>query len=91
MCGHYQLGFASFMLTLLRNDFTTLCETVAKKLTSVNHDENENYKCILIPTIYQGVNILLTGPELHQLHTMLEDADVEEKTQSLISLFNIQN
>lgn len=91
ICGHYQLGFASTLLTLTKNDFTTLCEIVDHKITTKISYENENSKSILIPTPYQGVRILLTRAELQQLYTMLDEADVEEKSQSLISLFKIQN
>ncbi len=90
ICGHYQLGFASIMLTLQRNDFISLSEIVAHKMTEDNYCENENSKSVVLATPYYGIKILLTRQELKQLNSMLEEADVEEKTQSLINLFNFQ-
>lgn len=86
-CGHYQLGFASTMLTLLPDELAVLYKLVTRQIETGSGAENEHIRNTIIPTPYKGASFLLTVLELKQLHRMLEEADTEEKALSLIELF----
>ncbi|UAY52487.1 DUF6686 family protein [Ferruginibacter albus] len=85
-CDHFQVGFASTMLTVNEKDFDILLAIVKKKLNT-EIQTNQLVKSIIIPTPYTGVKILLTQQELQKLHAMLENADSEIKALALLDLF----
>lgn len=86
-CGHYQLGFGTMMLSLSRNDFTTLRKIVKCKYQETNIACTENARNIVIPTPSQSSCLLLTREESDRFHEILEAADTEEKAQEMIALF----
>ncbi len=86
-CGHYQVCYGSTMLTFTKEDFKTFCKIVKDK--SLEKTVCANAKCIIIPTPYTGVGILLTKKEAMGFYAMLDKSDTEEKALLLISMFNL--
>lgn len=86
-CAHYQLAFASFMLTLSHGEFQSFCELVKYKCQRVDDVLTGYSKTVLLQTSAPGVFVLLTKDEVLRLHEMLEEADNEERSVSLLSLF----
>ena len=87
-CGHYQIAFASFMLTLSQNEFQSFCDLAKYKCNEPNHSLAEHSKSIVLQTPAQGVFILLTQNEGVRLCEILEEADNEDKALTLLSLFS---
>ncbi len=87
-CGHYQVGFASTLLTLKYEDYSLLRDIVASKITGENCYLDNTIKSNIIPTPYKGVNLFLSEKELAELHEILDDAHTEEQVAAMISLFN---
>lgn len=87
-CGHYQLAFASTMLTMTKEDFATLCHTVKIKMNEANEYYHDSAKCIVIPAASKSTCLLLTKKEAQRLHEILEAADTEEKVQAMMRLFH---
>lgn len=86
-CGHYQLAFASTMLTMTKEDFATFCHIVKTKMKEANEYYTPSAKCILIPAASKSTYLLLTKKEAQRLHEILEEADTEEKAQAMMRLF----
>ena len=87
-CGHYQLAFASVMLTFTEDEFRLFGKLVKHKYDSAHDALTESSKSVVLPTPAQGISILLTKKEAARLSAILEEADNENKTLMLISLFN---
>ncbi|WP_152268609.1 DUF6686 family protein [Agriterribacter humi] len=87
-CGHYQIAFASFMLTLSQSEFQSFCELVKYKCNEPGYSLTEYSKSIILQTPAQGVFILLTKNEDSRLYQILEEADNEDKALALMSLFS---
>lgn len=86
-CNHYQVAFASCILTLKQEAFDLFCEIVTNKKNDAAFCVDENTKSITIPTPSNNVHIILSFNELVKLHTMVEAADNEIKALSIIKLF----
>lgn len=87
-CGHYQLAFASIILTLSRSEFQSFCELAKYKCNEPDYSLAEHSKSIILQTPAQGVFILLTKNEGDRLCEILEEADNEDKALCLMSMFN---
>lgn len=87
-CGHYQVAFMSIILTLTENDFIAFCSIVKSKSVEMDEVMPEHCKCVVIRTPAEGICFLLTRNEASRFSVMLEEADTEAKTLSLIKLFN---
>lgn len=87
-CGHYQLAFASVMLTLTEDEFRLFGKLVKYKYDSTHETLTESSKSIVLPTPAPGISVLLTKNEAARLCAILEEADNENKALMLISLFN---
>ena len=85
-CQHYQLVFAGVVLSMNEDEF--------KKFTRVVEACREDYlTCSAtgdrpLPTMRQGVHLLLNQQKITQLSAMLQAADAEAQTQSLLQLFH---
>jgi hypothetical protein len=87
-CNHYQLAFASTMLTLDKEEFSDMCHVVKQKLQDTDLHFPTEAKCFVIPTAAKGAFLLLTRKEAARLYEILEEADNEEKALTLMSLFH---
>ncbi|HSC54924.1 MAG TPA: DUF6686 family protein [Phnomibacter sp.] len=87
-CRHYQLAFMCLCITIHEEDFPAFRTSVAKKTMEHNTALSDQCKCIMIKTPVAGACFLLTHFEAIKLHNMLEEADVEEQTLSMLDLFN---
>lgn len=88
-CNRFRLAFISTALTLseaefaqFRNRVQMLCHQQASE------SEHANCKCIVIPSVSEKVQLVLTRKELVQLQQMLDRADTEQKVNALLMLFN---
>lgn len=87
-CGYYQVAFISTMLTLTGDDFQVLRELVKQKCSEADLSFSEQSKSVVLQTPSQRVCLLLTRKEALVFFDILEEADNEARTQSLLSLFN---
>jgi hypothetical protein len=87
-CGHYQVGFASTLLTLKREDYRLLRDIVSSRMQDSCHLQDTTIKSNIIPTPYKGVNLFLSEKELGEFYEILDEAHTEEQVAELISLFN---
>lgn len=87
-CGNYQIGFTTIILCVSRFDFYAMKQMVYNRLEEEEDCMDDLVKSMVLPTPYLGINLLLSKHELERLSYMLEQSDIEEKTQSLISMFN---
>lgn len=90
-CNFYRMGFGSTLLTLTEKDyqffFKLVCNT--KEAHIAMHDVG--IKCILLPTPCKSIHIMLNETELNELYSMMQEADIEMKTQQLLDLFSTGN
>ena len=87
-CEHYQLAFGSTMLTLEQKDFEAICKMVKDKSSEEDFSFPKHSKCVVIPTPYYGLYMLLTKNEANRFNEILEEADNEAKALCLLSLFS---
>ena len=87
-CGHYQVGFASTLLTLKPEDYLQLRAVVISKMTGDNNYMDNSIKSNILPTPYKGVSLFLSEKELGELHEILDEAHTEEQVAAMIELFN---
>ncbi len=87
LCGHYQLGFGNMIISISQNDFEMFCKLVTRKCGEEICPLSEKSKCIIVPTPASGNFMMLTKKEAMQLQKILDEADNELKTQSLLNLF----
>ncbi|MCP9749586.1 hypothetical protein [Ferruginibacter sp. HRS2-29] len=87
-CGHYQVGFASTLLTLKPEDYFLLRDIVGSRITENTNFPDSTIKNNIIPTPYKGVNLYLSEKELAELYGILDEAHTEEQVAGLMELFN---
>jgi len=87
-CGHYQVGFASTLLTLKSEDYLLLRDIVGSRITENTGFPDNTIKSNIIPTPYKGVNLYLSEKELSELYEILDEAHTEEQVAGLLELFN---
>jgi hypothetical protein len=87
-CKHLQVGFGNVAINLSPSDFKAFCSIVRSHHNDLDPCNEISGRCICIPTPSKGINLLLNGTELNELHDMLETADNEIKTRQLLQLFN---
>ena len=85
-CRHVQLGFGTVMLTLTRPDFGVFADLVSQHW-ACHIPVGSQRKCIVLPTPVPFYKVLLTEDELQGLERMLQLADNEMRTESLLGLF----
>ena len=87
-CQSYQIGFSTTVLNCSQQDFYAFSRMVEKRLSLEYHNIDLHARTIVLPTPYYGVSLFLSKQELMHLCKILEEADIEEKAQSMISLFS---
>ncbi len=86
-CENIQIGFGNLMLTVNESEFDSFHKWLKQMLDEQASDIKETIRCIVIPTPCDGVKLLLSLRELRQFDHMLEEADTELKSSSLLNLF----
>lgn len=87
-CENIQIGFGNLMLTVNESEFDSFHRWLKQMLDEqAAGDIKETIRCIVIPTPCDGVKLLLSLRELRQFDHMLEEADIELKSFSLLKLF----
>ena len=87
-CGHFQVSFSGMVLTLTSHDFQVLCHVTDFKCNDLPGPLYDNVKSVFIPTPSPYIYFFLTPHETIDFRRMLEKADTEQKTRSLLSLFD---
>jgi hypothetical protein len=77
------------MLTLSETDYQALIEVVQKKKEDYVPMQDPNVRCVVLPTPCNMVHAVLSGKELDQLHTMLQEVDIEMRAAQLLDLFKV--
>jgi hypothetical protein len=88
VCGLFQLGFGSTMLSLTEEDYAVFTQQVTRKTREESCCTGDDTKCVVLATAYRGVHLLLTVKELNNLNRILEEADTEAKALAMIQLFH---
>ncbi len=89
-CEKIQLGFGNLMLTVSEDEFNSFHCRIKKIMSEQSPDQKETVRFIVIPTLCEGMKLLLSLRELREFDYMLEEADTELKSSCLIGLFNQQ-
>ena len=84
-CRHYQLMFNRTVLSLTEKEFQTFI-TVTEAYKS-DEEDSPTLREVVLPTPCKGVYMMLAGDQVLQLFYMLQTADAECKTLSLLQLF----
>ena len=91
-CGHcnrYRLAFISTALMLSAEEYGGLRSHVEMLYHQhIPESMDLNCKSIIIPSVSDQVQIVLTRTELNRLQQMLDRADTEKKVNALMALFN---
>ena len=88
-CENIQIGFGNLMLTVNESEFESFRAWLKKMLDEQQDTEiKDTIRCILIPTPCDSIKLLLSLRELRQFDHMLEEADTELKSSSLLKLFH---
>ncbi len=86
-CNHLQLAFGNIVLTLQESDFPSFTAWL-KEMEEDNGDrEDVLVKNILLPTPCEGLRLMFSLAELRKLNGMLDLADSEMQSRSLLRLF----
>lgn len=85
-CQHFQILFGGVVLSMDDMEFH-------KFMQVVEACQDEYLTCsttaeVPLPTMRQGVHLLLNQQKIAQLHHMLHEADTEAQTQTLLQLFD---
>jgi hypothetical protein len=87
-CNNIQLGFGNLAITFTIPAFNDFYQSI-KMIDAEQHlSPDPFHKNISLSTPCDGMKILLSPNELHQLNGMLDIAETELRSQELISLFN---
>lgn len=86
-CGYYQIGFAGLMLSLNDEDYLHLGEIITHLAAKELPSDAMETRHIVIPSPYYGVNLLLCPREIRILERILNEANSESLTQSMLALF----
>jgi hypothetical protein len=87
-CNNIQLGFGNLAITLTVPAFNDFYESIHMIAAEQQMDTDPHHKNISLSTPCDGIKILLSPHELHQLNSMLDIAETELRSQELISLFS---
>ena len=87
-CRNYQIGFGSVLFSLNKTDYKKFCLMIADISEKDFNHERSNTRHIVIPTPYYGVNLLLCKFEILQLKDLINSAEQEEVTRSMLALFS---
>lgn len=90
-CKHFQVSFGTSMLTLDERQYQTFTRMVCLKKEEHAAMQNTDCKCIILPTPSSSVHTILSEKELMHLYEMVQAADIEIKTDHMISLFGAEN
>ena len=87
-CEKIQIGYGNLMVTFGSADFEDFRWWLAKVRKEQARPQSPSLRCIVIPTPCEGMKLLLSMRELDDFDAMLEAADTELKSLTLIGLFN---
>ena len=87
-CGIFQIAFGGTMMSLhleAFHQFKKLADHLSQRSL---YADSRHSRCLVIPTPYYGVNLLLQKDELDKLKTLLSAAEDERIVQSMLALFS---
>jgi hypothetical protein len=87
-CNNIQLGFGNLAITFTMAAFHDFFQSIQQIVARQDRSPDPFYKNISLSTPCEGIKILLSPNELHQLYGMLDTAETELRSQELIGLFS---
>ena len=87
-CGHYQLAYLCVMVTLDEKQFYWFRKMIQQHYEDSLCVSNEHCKCVVVQTPATGTNFLFSGREIKRFAELLDEADTEERAQSMLQLFH---
>jgi hypothetical protein len=87
-CGHYQLAYLCVMVTLEEKQFCSFRKRIQQQYEDSLYLSNDNCKCVVVHTAATGTNFLFTRREIKRFAELLDEADTEERAQSILQLFH---
>ncbi len=87
-CKKIQAGFGNLMVTFTHKDFENFRRYLLQITENRQPAASRKIKSVVIQTPSDGICFLLSEEELMGLQQMVEYADTEMKSASLIKLFN---
>ena len=87
-CGHYQLAFLCVMLTLDEQHYYSFRKLIQQRYEDSLCVSNEHCKCIVVETPAAGTSFLFSAREIKRFADLLDEADTEERAQSMLQLFH---
>lgn len=85
-CDQVQLGFGFLLLNLTVGGFLSLHGYLSH--CCKQPCENRHIRNRILPTPYDGIQLMMSTEELEQFFEMLDNAESEMRAQELIGLFN---
>lgn len=86
-CGHYQLAYLCVMVTLGEKEFRSFRRMIQQHYEDSLQLTNDHCKCVVVQTPATGTNFLFSRREIKRFTELLDEADTEESTQSMLALF----
>jgi hypothetical protein len=86
-CGHYQLAYLCVMVTLDEKQFYSFRKMIQQHYEDSLYVSNEHCKSVVVQTPAGGTNFLFSAREIKRFAELLDEADTEERAQSMIELF----
>lgn len=87
-CDSIQVAFGNVLFTWNRPDFYEFYHFIKYTVQEQPAGLPPNKKLITIPVPCDGIRLILSARELHQLHHMLDTAETELQSQLLITLLS---
>ena len=86
-CDTIQFAYGNVLITFLQSDFFHFHEWINNMCVEEAGHVHDCRKSITVPMPCDGLKLLLSSTELHELNNMLDAAGTELKSQELLSLF----
>lgn len=84
-CDQIQLGFGFLLLNLTEGGFRSLHHYLSHCCTEPS--ENRQVRNRILPTPYDGIQLMMSTDELEQFYHMLDSAESEMRAQAIMEMF----
>lgn len=75
------------MVTMEQKEFRSFCRIIQQHSEESLHLSNDHCKCVVVQTPATGINFLFSPKEIKRFNELLDEADTEERIQSMLELF----
>ena len=87
-CGFYKIAFLNIVISLSAKEYRELHKEVISKYEMAD-SLPDNARRIFISVPSKDLHLMLSPHEMITLYNMIEEADIESKTQELFTLFQL--